>query len=110
MRTFPPPKSQSMSNASACALCCPCCSTPPPPGGRPGHAERVGVCALVPARQPAPPPGRRGGVGGAHVVGRRAERQTPPVRVQGLDEPVEALPAAAGLVDVGVVDGVVPVV
>ena len=85
MRTLPPPNSQSMSNAPACAL-------------------------SRPVLQHVPPPRRGRGVGDAHVVGHEVEHQAEPVLVQRRDEPVEALPPAARLVDVRVVDGVVAVV
>ena len=69
----------------ACALSRPCCST--------SHHH-----------------GAAGRVGDAHVVGHQVEHQAEPVLVQRGDEPVEAGPAAARLVDVRVVDGVVAVV
>jgi hypothetical protein len=44
------------------------------------------------------------------VIGDQVEDEPQPALVQSGDEPVEAGPAAARLVDVGVIDGVVAVV
>jgi hypothetical protein len=76
----------------------------------PVDVERGRVGAGLAVLQDVPPPrgGRR--VRDPHVVGDQVEHQTEAVLVQRGDEAVEAVAAPARLVDVRMVDGVVPVV
>jgi hypothetical protein len=81
----------------------------PPAAEVPVDVEGAGVGAVPAVLQHVPPPGRLGRVGDAHVVGHQVEHQAEPALVQRRDQPVEAGLAAARLVDVRVVDGVVAV-
>ncbi len=82
----------------------------PAAAGGPVDVEGVRVRAVLAELQQRPPPARGVRVLDAHVVGHQVEHEAQAVLVQRRHEPVQALAAAACLVDVRVVGGVVAVV